>query len=196
MREHKYFRRNASFGDPTRPASRLTADGNGVAALYTAYRDELVRYVWRTFGSGPPDPEDVIQAAFTHFTALARPDLVSNPRAFLYRAARNFVVDEHRRAKTRDLAVTNGDISRMQGMTNELDAVRILSARERIKIIQDGVDEMQPALRNALTLHRIEGLNYVEVARRMGISQTHAKHLVKEALAICLQKLRATDGDI
>lgn len=43
-----------------------------LALLYEADWEELVRYVRRTFGRGPPGPEDVVQAAFADFGALAR----------------------------------------------------------------------------------------------------------------------------
>jgi DNA-directed RNA polymerase specialized sigma24 family protein len=84
-----------------------------LAVLYAKHCAELIRYVRRSFGLGPADAEDVVQAAFTHFGALAQPHLVDNPRAFLYRASRNFVVDQRRRALVRARAAQRGDLTQL-----------------------------------------------------------------------------------
>lgn len=57
-----------------------------LAELYRRHLSELTRYIARTFGAGPPDPEDVVQEAFAQFAALENPQAVENPRAFLFAA--------------------------------------------------------------------------------------------------------------
>lgn len=167
-----------------------------LADLYDKHRAELMRYVRRTFGPGPPDPEDVVQAAFTHFAALAQPDQIDNPRAFLYRASRNFVIDQRRRALVRAKAAQRGDISQFTETTDELDAERVLDGKERLRVLDAAIRAMPERTRDALILHRIEELSYVEIARRLGVSQTLAKRLVTEAILICARALRAADGEL
>jgi hypothetical protein len=65
----------------------------------------LCSYLERTFGVGPPDPQDVAQQAFLRYASLnTEVDAITNARAYLKRSAYNIVVDEYRR-----LAVMRGD---------------------------------------------------------------------------------------
>jgi RNA polymerase sigma factor (sigma-70 family) len=164
-------------------------------ALYEKHCAELIRYVRRTFGAGPPEPEDVVQAAFSHFAALAHPGLVENPRAFLYRAARNFVIDQRRRAKVRARALWSGDLDEVARKADELDAARVLEGKDRLRVLNAIIRAMPERLRDALILHRIEELSYVEVAKRLGVSETSAKRLVAQALLACDRALRAADSE-
>ncbi|MGE5502716.1 MAG: RNA polymerase sigma factor, partial [Ignavibacteriales bacterium] len=68
----------------------------GLAALYRRHWAELVGYARRTFGAGPPEPEDIVQATFARFAALPANTEVANPRAFLFRTAHNIGVDAQR----------------------------------------------------------------------------------------------------
>jgi RNA polymerase sigma-70 factor (ECF subfamily) len=174
--------------------AKAPRDG-ALARLYEAHWGELIRYVRRTFGLGPPEPEDVVQAAFTHFAALAQPQLVENPRAFLYRAARNFVIDQRRRALVRARAVSRGELGDFSDRPDELTAERVLDGKDRLRILDETVRAMPQRLRDALILHRIEDLSYVEIARRLGVSQTSAKRLVAEALLACARALRAANRE-
>lgn len=51
--------------------------------LYHRYWGDICRYINSTFGSGPPDPEDVAQSVFVNFFSLDNPEAIENPRAFL-----------------------------------------------------------------------------------------------------------------
>src|SRR5687768_9311657 len=79
-----------------------------VAALYAEHWAELCAYLRRTFGPGPPEPEDVAQATFIRFAQLERHDAIENPRAFLQRMAHNIAVSELRKARTHDKYLADG----------------------------------------------------------------------------------------
>lgn len=161
-----------------------------LSELYRLYRIELVRFVLRTFGEGPPDPEDAAQAAFEHYAALAQPNLIGNPRAFLYRSARNYVIDQKRRMKVRARFAKSADAEQIVGSTDELHAERVLDARERLSILNAAIRNLEPRLRDALILSRIHELSYAEVARRTRTSETQAKRLVALAVQACQRALR------
>lgn len=166
-----------------------------LAALYEKHFAELKRYVRRTFGNGPPEPEDAVQAAFTHYAALLQPDLVDNPRAFLYRAVRNLVIDQRRRALVHLRAAERVEIATLRDGADEVDGERVLNGKERLRILEEAIRGMPPRLRDALILYRIEEFTYLEIARRLGISETGAKRSVSKAILICARALRAADGE-
>jgi RNA polymerase sigma factor (sigma-70 family) len=164
-----------------------------LAELYQRHWDELVRYVARTFGGGQPDPEDAAQAAFAQYAALSQPGAIENPRAFLFRSAHNFVIDQRRRAVVRTRFADTPDAAFIVQTTDEMDAERVLSAKERLRILDEAIRTLQPQQREVLILNRIHELSYAEIARRKGISQTQAKRLVALALVACQRALRKAD---
>ena len=68
--------------------------------LYDRHWGELVHYVVAKFGTGPPDPEDVVQTAFVRYAAAPNNGEIKNERAFLYKTVRNVVPDHKRREVT------------------------------------------------------------------------------------------------
>lgn len=68
-------------------AREYGVDSKAFEQIYRQYWSELCNYVLKTFGAGPPDPEDVAQAAFAKFAALENTDNIENKRAYLYSTA-------------------------------------------------------------------------------------------------------------
>jgi RNA polymerase sigma-70 factor (ECF subfamily) len=62
---------------------------------------------------------------------------------------------------------------------------RQVIARDELKHLQSALDRLTPRCREAVILGRIEGLAGVEIAERMGISQsTVSKHLTDGLAAL------------
>lgn len=164
-----------------------------LSELYRLFWAELVRFVTRTFGPGPPDPEDAAQAAFEHYAALADPSIVSSPRAFLYRSARNFVLDQKRRMKVRARFARSSELCDVGELMDDRDAERVLAAKERLAILNEAVQQMEPRLREVFILNRIHELSHAEIARRKRISETQSKRLVALAMVLCERALKKVE---
>jgi RNA polymerase sigma-70 factor (ECF subfamily) len=162
-----------------------------LAELYRRHLGELTRYIARTFGAGPPDPEDVVQEAFAQFAALENPHAVENPRAFLYRSAHNLVVDHHRRHLVRNRFVREQAPAANEETSDDRDAERVLSARQRLSIVERAVRDMEPRRRTVFVLNRIHELTYAEISRRLRMPETTVKRLVAAAIVECERSLRA-----
>ena len=169
------------------------ADASPLAGLYRRHWVELTAYVRRTFGAGPPEPEDIVQGAFARFAALDGAAEVANPRAFLYRTAHNIVMDHRRREAVRSRLSAEVAIVEVGDGPANTDAERVLSARERLAIVDAAVRAMEPRRRKVLIMHAIHGLNYTEIGRRMRISPTRVTQLFADAVAICNKALRDAD---
>lgn len=166
-----------------------------IAELYQKHWAELVRFVSRTFGPGPPEPEDAAQAAFEHYAALLHPEEIDSPRAFLYRTARNYVLDQKRRLKVRARFAASADAEEFTGSRDELDAERVLSAKERLAILEATIRNMEPRMQEVFVLNRIHELSYAEISRRKRIAQTVCKRLVARGLLICERALLDAEKD-
>lgn len=160
-------------------------------SLYRQHRPLIVRHIEHRFGVGPPDPEDAVQAAFERFANLEDRSQVEDPGAFLRQTARNFVLDHHRAQKVRTAhASLEYDIGTR---TDDLDAERVLSSKERLAILDRVIRAMDPRRRDVLVMNRIQGLSCAEIARRLGCSQTLVKMRLAEAVAVCQRALRDAD---
>jgi RNA polymerase sigma-70 factor (ECF subfamily) len=162
-----------------------------LAELYSRHLSELTRYIAKTFGAGPPEPEDVVQEAFAQFAALENPHAVENPRAFLYRSAHNLVVDHHRRHLVRNRFAREQASTTAAETSDDRDAERVSSARQRLSIVERAIRDMEPRRRTVFVLNRIHELSYAEISRRLRMPETTVKRLVAGAIVECERSLRA-----
>jgi len=178
--------------------SQRTSDAGGsehsaIEALFRAHHGSIRRYVARTFGAGPPDPDDVVQAVFEKYAELADSNRIANPKAFLIRTARNYVLDQRRRQAVRSSFAQGIESDR--GTHDEFDGERVLTAKQRWRVLEDAILALDKRHQEILIMNRIHGLNYAEIARRKGCSPTLIKTVVARALVSCEQALREADGD-
>ena len=153
--------------------------------IYDRCKPELCRYISKTFGAGPPEPEDVVQAAFAHFAALDNPDRIENPRAFLYRVAHNIVVSQYRRQAVHRKYVHETRHVVQENILDDLHPERVLLAKEKTAILKDALETLPELERKLVIMHRIHGLSYAEIARRMKMSQTEVKRQIARAIVTC-----------
>lgn len=183
----------------SRSDSEATIDEAGsndsaiVDRAYRRYRESVRRYVARTFGPGPPDPDDVVQAAFERFATTDEPGAIGNAYSFLVRCCRNIVFDQRRRQKVR--AGYAADVFVTESQIDELDAERVLSAKERAAIVATAIDSLDQRRREMLLMNRVEGLSYAEIARRLGVSDGLVKLRVAEALQACREAVDAREAE-
>ena len=162
--------------------------------LYDQYWNELCRVIRRKFGSGPPDPEEVAQVAFERLTIVSRTAQVDNPRAFLHRCARNYVLNEKRhhgvqRRYAEEFIATNID----EG-SDEFDAQRVLEAKERLSVVMAAVQGLDERRRKILLLRQIDELSFAEIAQVMQLSRARVMQLFSEALLACARAARTVEA--
>lgn len=153
-----------------------------LAELYRRYGLEICRYIGKTFGAGPPEPEDVMQTTFVKFAALDDPEIVKNPRAYLYRTAHNVVVDERRRL-IRQNRYAASEMKGSAEKSDDLSPEHVLLAKDRLGLIATVVKTMPVKYRRSFLLNRMHGLSCAEIARRTGYSESAIKKHVSLALA-------------
>jgi RNA polymerase sigma-70 factor (ECF subfamily) len=155
--------------------------------LYRLHHKSLCAFVRRKYGPGPPDPEDVVQAAFLRLASNADRTEIPNPEAYLKLAVRNAVIDAHRRSETQSATLQKVRIA--EGENSESSAEDVYSSRQELERLATIVAGLKPKQRAAFLMNRVDGLTYAEIARRMRISPAGARLLVLEALDICSRKM-------
>lgn len=157
---------------------------SGSTRTWQTYRAELFRFVLARVGEPALADDivhDVLLKAFDRMEALEDPGKL---RAWLYRIARNVLVDHYRSRRPseplpEDLASEDkGDMARAE--------------QELARCLTPLLDRLPAPYRRALTLAEIQGLPQREIAEREGISLSGAKsrvqrarHMLREALLSC-----------
>ncbi|MFZ0553114.1 MAG: RNA polymerase sigma factor [Steroidobacteraceae bacterium] len=151
---------------------------------------ELVR---RGRESRRDDAEDVAQEACVHVLRLTAPQSVREPARYLTRIARNLLIDRGRRRK-REAALFDSSADAEIAGRDSRDPERITSGEQALLRAVAAIEALPPRCREAFELHRFEGLNYIGIAHRMGISASMVEKHIAEAM-LRLTRALALDQD-
>lgn len=153
------------------------------SSVYRSVHGELARFFGKRLDS-PADAADLTQDAFSQWLRWRERGSVEQPRAFLFHIARNLLRDHWRRQQVRghsesleESAVTLEDPS--------ADPLERLEQQQRLQRLARALDDLPPRRREALILHKFDGLSQAEVARRMGISISMVEKHIAAALLHC-----------
>jgi RNA polymerase sigma factor (sigma-70 family) len=139
------------------------------------------------------DAEDVAQDACVHVLRLAAPHTVREPTRYLARIARNLMIDRSRRQKREAVLFDSRADATLAG-SDGLDPERITSGEESLQRALAAIEALPPRCREAFELHRFEGLNYIGIAHRMGISASMVeKHIAEAMLRLSRVLVRGRD---
>ena len=173
------------------PPMGVSAEAPALADLYARYSREILAFVRGKVGAGPPEPEDVTHEAFANFAAANGASEVQNPRAFLYRAAANLVVNHHRHAavmRRHALDVATEEFSRDR---DELSPEVVLLNREQLRLAEAAIRKLPPKQRRYLLMNRLDGMSYTDIARVESLNESVVRrHVAKAMRAI----VRVIDG--
>ena len=162
-------------------------DGRGqenraLADLYRDHGEKLTAYLRKAFGDGPPDPDDIAHEAFRRLLERGSLSGVNNLHAFLWRTARNLILNQKRNIATRsrfDYEVEHLYFA-MQGPA--FTPERVLEVKEQLTIIAEVLKKMPARRRKAFLWNRVDGLNLTAIGKRLGITRRAvARHVIQAA---------------
>ncbi len=154
----------------------------GLLVLDRYYR-ELLNY----FSRQVKDREgaaDIVQEAYARVLAVQQAgEVVREPRALLYRTARNVLIDQQRHSALRafEAPQTLDDLPAPATQQPE----EAYAALQRVQRLIAAIEALPPRCKEAFILHKFDGLSHVEVAQRMGISRNMVERHVMLAVLAC-----------
>ncbi|HBR98635.1 MAG TPA: hypothetical protein DD979_14865 [Gammaproteobacteria bacterium] len=153
--------------------------------LYQAHAKHIINGLRRTFGDGPPEPEDITQIAFQKLIERGNLADIRDVRSFLWRTARNLTLNEKRAMQTRasyDFEIENLFFAQHR---DEATPERLLHAKEQLQCIDEVLRQMPTRRRRSFLLHKVEALSIAETAKTLGISKSTAhREVVKAGIEI------------
>jgi len=160
--------------------SSFQAQSEGQAKVAEACR-EMVIEARRRRSHGGMEADDVAQDACVRALDLPAPQSVRDPLRYLFRIARNLVIDR-RRSRTRENALSESLAVIEHGSSDPVDPERILAGKQDLERVLAAIALLPPRCREAFTLHRFGGLSYAAIARRMGVSTSMVEKHIAEAM--------------
>lgn len=172
--------------------SRLTPDPLSADSFRRFYGDILHYLRKRT--DNPSDAADMTQDVFTQWLDYGDRAKVEQPRAFLFQMARNLLRDHWRRQKVRHIVQPHHESDPEPVTGDQHDPLAGAQRLQRLEQLKSVLAELSPRRREALMLHRFEGLSQAQIAQRMGISLSMVEKHIAFALLHCKQRLDHEKG--
>ena len=161
------------------------------------YYQELLNFCSRTLRNRDA-AADIVQESYARVLAVQHSgQAVPEPRALLYRTARNLQIDQYRRSEVRGETWHAADA---EASAAELDSLaapqatepeQAASSAQGVNALLAAIDALPVRCREAFILHKFDGLPHSEVAERMGISRKMVEQHIKLAMGACR---RCRDG--
>ncbi|EJN07753.1 RNA polymerase sigma factor, sigma-70 family [Herbaspirillum sp. YR522] len=131
---------------------------------------------------------DLAQESYVRvYAAQTAGTSIDDPRALLYRIARNLLVDHHRHTALRaevEIPTDDDVVTTVQGPKG-LEPEIAAASRQGVMELVGVIDGLPPRCRQAFMLNRFDGLSYAQVAAEMGISVKMVEQHIKHALDAC-----------
>jgi len=182
--EAPYGRSIESVSDPLEQTIRLVTraregDADSFAQLYERVAPAV--HTWAELRIRPSqrnvlEPTDLVQEVWLRaWRGLEGLDIETVPfRPWIFRIAKNVLLEGLRRAQTRDGGPAAGSSTRQFAVANVPDAVTAVSRRlvrdESIQAFTEEVRELEADDQKLVTHCGLEGLPYAEVGTRLGLS--------------------------
>lgn len=135
------------------------------------------------------EAEDLVQETFSRLMRRADESLIGHPRQYLFRVARNLLVDRARKRAVRsETSLPAVEMERLSATT--VTPSDEAEARERLQLLEKTVGKLPQRCREVFILNRFYGLSYPSIAEQLSISQsTVEKHMIR-AIAACRKTLK------
>lgn len=163
--------------------------GRDLSALFLAYAQELKAYFTRQVRCRDT-AADLLQETFLRLAQQPAGAGENNIRSYLYRTACNLAIDHFRQEERRQTYPTPDHM--LLDVPDEAPPIeQAVDARRKLELLRRAMTELPLRTKEIFELSRIEGLTYVEIARRLNISESSVqKHLAK-ALFHAMQRLKS-----
>jgi len=161
-----------------------------ILQAYLENQDALRRFISR-FGPCAEEADDIAQETFLKGFAAEQITEIREPRAFLFRIAKNLALGElrtRRRAQTDKIEDFGGDgilVDERQALADEQ-----LDANKKLAVLAMAVALLPPQCRRVFLMARVEGLRHKQIASRLNITVSNVEKLVAKGLLKCSRYLR------
>ena len=188
-----------------RPKSDAPTDGADAPGAQSAAREQsavtaaflecgsFLRKFLAGFLRVQQDIEDVAQEAYLRAYVAEQRELIEQPRAFLFRIAKNLALTRLSR-KSRQITdyIEEADASVVMDTAAALD--QELEAQQCFGLYCEAVASLPEKCRQVFLLRKVHGLSHKEIGQRLGLSVSSVEKYLREGILACQAHLRRHEG--
>lgn len=163
----------------TTPSDPQSADGQ-----FQRHSGELLRFLTRQVKCAEL-AADLRQETWLRFRRREPGQEIGNLRAFLYRIARNLIIDHRRQQDARPAQ----EEMPLELACEQPGPERVASDSQRLEQLQATLERLPEHLRQALLWNRLDGLTQREIGERLGVSESMAGRYILKALELCQEHM-------
>jgi len=178
-----YIKKSATESFHTQASKNKLSDSQSIDNLFRDHWLDVCRLLHKSYGSGPPEPEDVAQEAFSQFAQMKNTTEVKNPKAYIIKIAINITLKSiGKLCKVREFITEQIDPEDRQ--LNEICPETILQGEQRLTAMHKAIDKLSSKQRDVLMYVRIKGQTYAQISAQTGWSMADICRQLNEAMAI------------
>jgi RNA polymerase sigma factor (sigma-70 family) len=173
------------------------SDRSGLVAVFMEHRPSLLRLL-AARQAAPDEAEDILQELFLKLKSDGSAP-VAEPRAYLYRAVENLLIDRRRSSSRRAVREDAWTVLRATGAVETDDGPsieRTLIAREELETVTNAIAQLPERTVHALRRFRIDGASQREIAEEIGISLSAVEKHLQKAYKALIEIRSAIDADL
>ena len=161
----------------------MTAPGTFASfdEFYRSQNRQLFHFFRRRVGR--EDAADLTQQAFTGMLRTGAFERVENPRAYLFRTARNLVIERARRRQRKETGLFPLDEGRDAPVCP--DQAWAMEASDLRRGLRRAILAMPRRTRRIFLMHRLRRQTYREIAEEIGIREQGVEYHMMRALSRC-----------
>lgn len=135
------------------------------------------------------DVDDVVQEAYCRISELKRVDHIDDPARYLFRTARNIVLEQLRRERVVRIEAASGLVEMENGLVDDFSPERIAAGRSALQRVERLIDALPERARQVFRLRKIEDVSQREIAARLGLTENIVENEVARGLRRILQQM-------
>lgn len=173
------------------------ADESGLDAIEAIYRTHFsdVLGFLRSRFTPPPDHEDIAQNTFLRFAQANEQGVIENIKAFLFRTARNLVIDYHRSPKN---VLASHEQQAYYENTEKSDAEapeNVFTNRQALSLLERAIMALPERDRGFVLMNRLDDMSYTDIAKHAGMSRSGVQKIITQSLAKCMEAVYAGEDE-
>jgi RNA polymerase sigma-70 factor (ECF subfamily) len=166
-------------------------DRQAFTRLYSQYLDVAYHYVY-LFTKSKDEAEEILQEVFVKIwenrEKLAE---VQSFKNYLFKAAKNRVLDEVRKVQVRHRVFT--EIKRGKTVNDETTTDTI-AYKDYYRVVQQAIEKLPPKRKLIFRMNTENGLSHDEIAAQLGVSKSMVKNQLYKAYEFVRQYLSQHGG--
>jgi RNA polymerase sigma-70 factor (ECF subfamily) len=144
---------------------------------------------WLTrLGVKADERDDIVQEVYCRLLRIERTDHILDARAYLFRSARNIVLEQVRRNRVVSI-MTVQNLDDLGLADHAPDPEKATSARAELTRVLELIGALPDRCRQVFELRKVHGLSQAETAKRLSISENIVEKETAKGLSLILRTL-------